>query len=78
MLNAGAVQMPKFDHAYLTLSADHVADVAEILGARVVVPLHFEGWAQLRQGAVELTAAFAGNGLSDRLVLRERGERREV
>jgi Beta-lactamase superfamily domain len=28
ILNAGAVQLPKFDRAYLTLSADHAADVA--------------------------------------------------
>ena len=45
ILNAGAVQLSKFDGAYLTLSADHAADVAQILGARVVIPLHFEGWA---------------------------------
>ena len=40
ILNAGAVQLPKFDRAYLTLSADHAADVAKILGARTVIPLH--------------------------------------
>jgi L-ascorbate metabolism protein UlaG (beta-lactamase superfamily) len=45
ILNAGAVQLSKFDGAYLTLAADHAADVAQILGARVVIPLHFEGWA---------------------------------
>ena len=72
------MQLPKFNHAYLTLSADHAADVAEILGARVVVPLHFEGWAHFTQGASDLTAAFAGNGLTERLVLLERGERRDL
>lgn len=75
LLNAGAVQLGKFDGAYLTLSADHAADVARILGARVAVPLHFEGWAHFTQGAEELRAAFAGNGLGDRLVLLERGLR---
>lgn len=78
ILNAGAVQLPKFDRAYLTLSADHAADVARILGARVVVPLHFEGWAHFTQGADELEAAFSGNGIRDRLVMLERGERAEV
>jgi L-ascorbate metabolism protein UlaG (beta-lactamase superfamily) len=43
ILNAGAVQLPKFDHAYLILSADHDADVAKILGARTVIPLHVLG-----------------------------------
>jgi L-ascorbate metabolism protein UlaG (beta-lactamase superfamily) len=78
VLNAGAVQLPKFDGAYLTLSADHAADVARILGARVVIPLHFEGWKHFTQGAAELVAAFRGNGLGDRLVMLERGERAEV
>lgn len=75
LLNAGAVQLEKFDGAYLTLSADHAADVTRILGARLAIPLHFEGWAHFTQGAEELRAAFAGNGLRDRLVLLERGQR---
>jgi L-ascorbate metabolism protein UlaG (beta-lactamase superfamily) len=79
ILNAGAVQLSaKFDGAYLTLSADHAADVAQILGARVVIPLHFEGWTHFTQGAGELEAAFSGNGIRDRLVMLERGERAEV
>jgi L-ascorbate metabolism protein UlaG (beta-lactamase superfamily) len=78
ILNAGAVQLPKFDGAYLTLSADHAADAARILGARVVVPLHFEGWAHFTQGADELDAAFRGNGIRDRLLMLERGQRAEV
>ena len=77
-LNAGAVQLSKSDGAYLTLSADHAADVAQILGARLVIPLHFEGWAHFTQGADELRAAFAGNGVRDRLVLLGRGQRVEV
>jgi L-ascorbate metabolism protein UlaG (beta-lactamase superfamily) len=79
VLNAGAVQIARrFDRAYLTLSADHAADVAEILGARVVIPLHFEGWTHFTQGAGELEAAFSGNGIRDRLVMLERGQRVEV
>ena len=31
ILNAGAAQLPKCDRAYLTLSADHAADVAKVL-----------------------------------------------
>ena len=75
ILNAGAVQLPKFDRAYLTLSADHAADVAKILGARTVIPLHFEGWAHVTQGAGEVQAAFSGNGIADRLRMLERGQR---
>jgi L-ascorbate metabolism protein UlaG (beta-lactamase superfamily) len=78
ILNAGAVQLPKFDRAYLTLSADHAADVAEILGALTVIPLHFEGWAHVTQSAGDLKAAFSGNGIADRLLMLERGQRAEV
>jgi L-ascorbate metabolism protein UlaG (beta-lactamase superfamily) len=78
ILNAGAVQLPKFDRAYLTLSADHAADVAKVLGARTVIPLHFEGRAHVTQGAGELEAAFSGNGIADRLLMLERGQRAEV
>jgi L-ascorbate metabolism protein UlaG (beta-lactamase superfamily) len=43
VLFAGAVQLArKFDGAYLTLSSDHAADAAKILGVRGVVPVHFE------------------------------------
>jgi len=78
ILNAGAVQLPKFDRAYLTLSADHAADATRILRARTVIPLHFEGWAHVTQGADELKAAFSGNGIADRLLMLERGQRAEV
>jgi L-ascorbate metabolism protein UlaG (beta-lactamase superfamily) len=74
LLNAGAVQLAKFDGAYLTLSADHAADVTRILGARLAIPLHFEGWGHFTQGAAALRAAFAGNGLAGRLVLLAPGE----
>lgn len=74
VLFAGAVQLArKFDGAYLTLSSDHAADAAKILGVRRVVPVHFEGWTHFTQNADTLRAAFAGNGISDRLVLLEPG-----
>jgi L-ascorbate metabolism protein UlaG (beta-lactamase superfamily) len=78
ILNAGAVQLSKFDGAYLTLSSDQAADVAKILGARAVIPLHFEGWGHFTQGAETLDAAFRGNGIRDRLRLLERGQLAEV
>ncbi len=78
ILNAGAVQLSKFDGAYLTLSADHAADVAQIVGAQVVIPLHFEGWAHFTQGADELKAAFSGNGIRQQLLMLERGQRADV
>jgi L-ascorbate metabolism protein UlaG (beta-lactamase superfamily) len=79
VLFAGAVQIPqRFDGAYLTLSSDHAAEAAKILGVRAVVPVHFEGWSHFTQGAAELRAAFAGNGIGGLLTLAERGGRVEV
>jgi hypothetical protein len=40
--------------------------------------LQFEGWAHFTQGAAELDAAFSGNGIRDRLLVLERGQRVEV
>jgi L-ascorbate metabolism protein UlaG (beta-lactamase superfamily) len=74
ILFAGAVQRAeRFDGAYLTLSSDRAAEATIILDARVAIPLHFEGWTHVTQGADELRAAFAGNGVTDRLHLPERG-----
>ncbi|HSC03957.1 MAG TPA: MBL fold metallo-hydrolase [Solirubrobacteraceae bacterium] len=75
ILFAGAVQLPhRFDGAYLTLSSDRAAEATRLLGVRAALPVHFEGWTHFTQGARELRAAFAGNSVSDRLVLAERGE----
>lgn len=75
VLFAGAVQiLQRFDGAYLTLSADRAAMAAIALGARAVVPVHFEGWGHFTQGADALRAAFAGNGIGDRLHVAERAE----
>jgi L-ascorbate metabolism protein UlaG (beta-lactamase superfamily) len=75
VLFAGAAQRSSlFKGAYLTLSSDRAAEAAKILGARAVVPVHFEGWTHFTQGADVVRAAFAGNGITDRLVLMARGE----
>jgi L-ascorbate metabolism protein UlaG (beta-lactamase superfamily) len=70
VLFAGGVQLAhRFDGAYLTLSSDWAAEAAKILAAATVIPLHYEGWAHFMQGADALRAAFAGNGIGDRLTL---------
>jgi L-ascorbate metabolism protein UlaG (beta-lactamase superfamily) len=75
VLFAGAVQLAqRFDGAYLTLSSDRAAEAAKILGARLVLPVHFEGWKHFTQGADALRAAFAGNQVSGVLRTPERGE----
>ena len=68
----------RFEGAYLTLSSDRAAEATIILGARVAIPLHFEGWTHFTQGADALLAAFRGNGVADRLRIPDRGEAVDV
>jgi L-ascorbate metabolism protein UlaG (beta-lactamase superfamily) len=74
VLFAGGVSIPqRFDGAYLTLSAERAAQAAQVLGARAVVPVHFEGWAHFTHGAAELRAAFEAEDIAERLVVPESG-----
>ncbi|MBO2462321.1 MBL fold metallo-hydrolase [Actinomadura violacea] len=59
LLFAGAARTPLLD-ADLTLGSAEAAEAAAILGARQVVPLHFEGWAHFSQGRDTLAEPFAG------------------
>ena len=75
VLFAGAVQREdEFNGAYLTLSSERAAEATLILGARHVVPVHFQGWTHFTQGAAVLQAAFAGNQALERLTLLAPGE----
>jgi L-ascorbate metabolism protein UlaG (beta-lactamase superfamily) len=75
VLFAGAARIAaRFDGAPLTLTSAAAAEATRILEARVVVPVHFEGWAHFSEGADTLRDAFASAGLSDRLKLAEPGQ----
>jgi L-ascorbate metabolism protein UlaG (beta-lactamase superfamily) len=43
------------------------AEAARILGARRVVPVHYDSWAHFTEGREQLEAAFTAAGLADRL-----------
>jgi L-ascorbate metabolism protein UlaG (beta-lactamase superfamily) len=74
ILFAGGARTALLGDAYLTLPSDAAAEAAEMLGARMIVPIHFEGWAHFTQGGDTLKSAFARRGLSDRLRLPSPGE----
>ncbi|MEU5432833.1 MBL fold metallo-hydrolase [Streptomyces sp. NPDC020719] len=74
VLFAGAARTVLFDGAPLTLTSEAAAEAAQILGARHVVPLHFEHWGHFTEGADSLADAFAAAGLGDRLRLLKPGE----
>ena len=69
VLFAGAARTGLFDGALLTLDSAQAAEAAAILGARRVVPVHFDSWAHFSEGRTELLAAFTAADLRDRLQL---------
>jgi hypothetical protein len=74
-LFTGAARTALLDGAYLTMTSAQAALAAVVLGARHVVPLHFEGWAHFSQGRDTLDSAFTAVSLRDRLHMLELGQR---
>ncbi|MEU6184241.1 MBL fold metallo-hydrolase [Streptomyces coeruleorubidus] len=63
----GARMAFAFDGALLTLDSTQGAEAAKVLGARRVVPAHFDSWAHFKEGRNLVEAAFTEVGLADRL-----------
>ncbi|MGW0472291.1 MBL fold metallo-hydrolase [Streptomyces coeruleorubidus] len=63
----GARMAFAFDGALLTLDSAQGAEAAKLLGARRIVPAHFDSWAHFKEGRHEIEAAFTHAGLADRL-----------
>jgi L-ascorbate metabolism protein UlaG (beta-lactamase superfamily) len=60
ILHLGGVRFPVSGPLRYTLTGRDAAELASSLGARTVVPLHFEGWAHFREGREAAEAALAG------------------
>ncbi|MGW7440749.1 MBL fold metallo-hydrolase [Streptomyces sp. NPDC054849] len=69
VLFAGAVRTPVLDRALLTLDSAQTAEAARILGARRIVPVHFDSWAHFTEGREQLVDAFTTAGLIGRVEL---------
>lgn len=70
ILFAGAPRIAGlFDGEPLVLDSAQAAEAAGILGARRVVPVHFDSWSHFTEGRDELVGAFTRAGLADRLDL---------
>jgi len=65
----GARVASKLRDRPVSLTAERAADVALLLGARVVVPAHYEGWDIYTQGLNELRHAFDDVGAAHLLAL---------
>lgn len=74
ILFAGAPRIPVlFDGEPIVLDSVQAADATRVLGARRVVPVHYEGWAHFTEGREELAAAFTAAGVHGRLDWGSRG-----
>ncbi|MER5217697.1 MBL fold metallo-hydrolase [Streptomyces sp. NPDC002838] len=69
VLFAGAVRTDVLDRALLTLDSAQAAEAARTLGARRIVPVHFDSWAHFTEGREQLVDAFTTAGLIDRVEL---------
>jgi len=75
VLFAGAASVPTKERGRpLTLTATRAAAAAELLGAKVVVPSHVDGWAHFSEGVGEFVAAFDQAGISNLLRVAAHGE----
>ncbi|MEV6970736.1 MBL fold metallo-hydrolase [Hamadaea sp. NPDC051192] len=68
VLNVGAarVQM-RFNGRALTLDGERAAAAAAVLGADLVIPAHYDGWAHFSEGLAGIESAFDDAGLSSLL-----------
>ncbi|KUH39591.1 MULTISPECIES: MBL fold metallo-hydrolase [Streptomyces] len=74
VLFAGAPRFPVvFGGEPIVLDSAQAAEAAVLLGARRVVPVHYDSWAHFTEGRDRLVAAFGAAGLADRLDLGTRG-----
>src|SRR6202000_1176506 len=65
VLFAGAASVPTKEHGRpLTLTSARAAAAAELLGAKVVIPAHVDGWTHFSEGVDEFVAAFDEAGIS--------------
>ncbi|MDH6109045.1 L-ascorbate metabolism protein UlaG (beta-lactamase superfamily) [Kitasatospora sp. MAP12-15] len=77
LLFAGAARTPVADGP-LTLTSEHAATAAGILGASQVIPLHFEHWGHFTEGADTLLKAFEQTATTAQLHLPRPGDRLEL
>lgn len=72
---AGAARVPTKERGRpLTMTGQRAAAAAELLGARLVIPAHVDGWAHFSEGVDEFVGAFDESGILDILAVAPHGE----
>jgi L-ascorbate metabolism protein UlaG (beta-lactamase superfamily) len=75
VLFVGGARIPARHHRRpLTLTSERAAAAAEILGAKVIVPAHVDGWAHFKEGLDDVVRAFDDAGVSHVLSIAPNGK----
>ncbi|MFC4537006.1 MBL fold metallo-hydrolase [Sphaerisporangium dianthi] len=75
VLFIGAARVPAKDRGRaLTLTSERAAAAAAVLGAQIVIPAHYDGWAHFTEGRADIDRAFDDAGLTSLLREAEHGE----
>jgi L-ascorbate metabolism protein UlaG (beta-lactamase superfamily) len=74
VVHVGDVGFAATGPARFTFDGAQAARAAKAVGAATIVPVHYSGWRHFRQGRAEAEAAFAAEGLTDRVRWLPRGE----
>lgn len=75
LLFVGAARVPARERGRpLTLTSSHAAAAAAVLGARQVVPAHYDGWAHFSENGEKIRAAFDEAGLGTLLCMAAPGD----
>jgi L-ascorbate metabolism protein UlaG (beta-lactamase superfamily) len=78
ILHLGGVGFPISGPVRYTFDGREAAEAARMMGARTVLPVHYEGWSHFREGRQQAEAAFAAAGLADRVRWLPPGQRVEI
>ncbi|MEU5755132.1 MBL fold metallo-hydrolase [Streptomyces sp. NPDC047829] len=73
LLHFGAAVVPYFGDDYITMDGEQGARLTRAIGARTVVPVHFDAWDHFTQGRAGIMDAFTRAGLAHRLHWLDRG-----
>ena len=59
ILHLGGVRFPVTGPIHYTMTATEAIELGGLIGARTVIPLHYEGWKHFRQGRAAIEKEFA-------------------
>ena len=73
LLHVGGVKFGLTGPIRYTMDGPEAARAATALGAKTVIPIHYEGWSHFRESRVATEKAFTAAGISERVKWLERG-----